>query len=536
MMMERPTCWILKICLFLWVSGLGSLEGQSFNPWANKEGREEMILIHEGQEAKAIKHYEDRLASDSDRQEALFGLTVAHARLGHADNSISFLDRALESGLPFERFLAGPRDLLQPLYTFDAFQKRKARWIPVLLHGPMVGGLTDRSARFWVRTSQSSRVEVLLRADGERFPKRPLITPEVWTQPSTDHTAVMEIHGLKPGQKYHYQVRMDGAIVSDGHAFMTFPRMHRPSDFTVAFGGGAAYTPEFERVFTTIKSRQPIAFIQLGDNIYVDQPEKPSIQRYGYYRRQSSAPYRSLVSNVNVASIWDDHDFGDDDCWYGGDPNQPRFKREVWKVFRENWNNHAYGLGQENPGCYHDFYIGDVHFILLDGRYYRTDPTNASGRSMLGQTQLDWLLKTLEHSKGTFKILASPVPFAKGVKPGSRDPWDGYPEERSRIFAHIQDHHIEGVLLMAADRHRSDLWKIEAEGGYPLYEFMSSRLTNIHVHPVMKGSLFGYNAKRSFGLLEFETTLKDPRATYRIVTIDDEEVYRHSVHLSELSF
>ncbi|MGB1521436.1 MAG: alkaline phosphatase D family protein, partial [Limisphaerales bacterium] len=211
-------------------------------------------------------------------------------------------------------------------------------------------------------------------------------------------------------------------------------------------------------------------------------------------------------------------------------------KREVWKVFRENWNNHAYGLGQENPGCYHDFYIGDVHFILLDGRYYRTDPTNASGRSMLGQTQLDWLLKTLEHSKGTFKILASPVPFAKGVKPGSRDPWDGYPEERSRIFAHIQDHHIEGVLLMAADRHRSDLWKIEAEGGYPLYEFMSSRLTNIHVHPVMKGSLFGYNAKRSFGLLEFETTLKDPRATYRIVTIDDEEVYRHSVHLSELSF
>ena len=115
MMMERPICWILRICLFLWVGGLGSLEGQSFNPWANKEGREEMILIHEGQEAKAIEHYEDRLASDSDRQEALFGLTVAHARLSHADDSISFLDRALESGLPFERFLAGPRDLLQPL-------------------------------------------------------------------------------------------------------------------------------------------------------------------------------------------------------------------------------------------------------------------------------------------------------------------------------------------------------------------------------------------------------------------------------------
>ena len=245
----------------------------------------------------------------------------------------------------------------------------------------------------------------------------------------------MEIHGLKPGQKYHYQVRMDGAIVSDGHAFMTFPRMHRPSDFTVAFG---------EVLLTPLNSNASLPPSKAGNllrssnwvtiSMWINRKNHLSSATVTTGDRVP-APYRSLVSNVNVASIWDDHDFGDDDCWYGGDPNQPPFKREVWKVFRENWNNHAYGLGQENPGCYHDFYIGDVHFILLDGRYYRTDPTNASGRSMLGQTQLDWLLKTLEHSRGTFKILASPVPFAKGVKPGSRDPWDGYPEERSRIFS-----------------------------------------------------------------------------------------------------
>ena len=102
--MERPICWMALQCEDLlvpmgrwahwkpddrWVNSPNMMM-ESFNPWANKEGREEMILIHEGQEAKAIKHYEDRLASDSDRQEALFGLTVAHARLSHADNSISF--------------------------------------------------------------------------------------------------------------------------------------------------------------------------------------------------------------------------------------------------------------------------------------------------------------------------------------------------------------------------------------------------------------------------------------------------------------
>jgi hypothetical protein len=51
----------------------------------------------------------------------------------------------------------------------------------------------------------------------------------------------------------------------------------------------------------------------------------------------------------------------------------------------------------------------------------------------------------------------------------------------------------------------------------------------------MEGSLFGYNAKRSFGLVEFDTTLRDPELTYRIITIDDEAVYALKVRRSELS-
>ena len=71
---------------------------------------------------------------------------------------------------------------------------------------------------------------------------------------------------------------------------------------------------------------------------------------------------------------------------------------------------------------------------------------------------------------------------------------------------------------------------------YALYEFESSRLTNEHVHPVMEGSLFGYNEKQSFGLLTFDTTLPDPTVTYQIYSIDDDLIYTLAVKRSEISY
>ncbi|MDC0325151.1 alkaline phosphatase D family protein [bacterium] len=507
---------------------------QAANDWANKEGREEMVLIFDGKLDEAIKRYQVRLADDPNRQEALFGLALAHSQKGEEEMAMSFVRRALDAGLAFERFIVGPRKMLKALNDLSAFKALKSEKKQIWIHGPIVGAVTDHSARFWVRTESpaSFAVEMYPVLQGRR--SKSILSETVLTSEQDDFTATVEVGRLKADQVYRYRLLLDGRLLSDVFQFRTFPKQHRSSVFKVAFGGGAAYTPEYERVFTTIKSHHPISFLQLGDNIYVDQPEKRAIQRYCYYRRQSSVPYRSLVSSVSTASIWDDHDFGDDDCWYGDDPDSPDWKRTVLKTFQENWNNHSYGDGAEAPGCFHDFYIGDVHFFMLDCRYYRTNPKVAEGRTMLGESQKEWLFNALKRSNGTFKIIASSVPFASGVKPGSRDPWDGYPEEREAIFSYIQHQKIEGVALIAADRHRSDIWEIERPDAYPLYEFMSSRLTNIHIHKVMEKSLFGYNAKRSFGLLSFDTTLKDPSLTYHIQSVDDEPIYRHTLRLSEL--
>ncbi|MEM7143502.1 MAG: alkaline phosphatase D family protein [Verrucomicrobiota bacterium] len=313
-------------------------------------------------------------------------------------------------------------------------------------------------------------------------------------------------------------------------------KKNAPTDqFTIAFGGGAGYVPEYEHMWETIAAIEPRALLLLGDNVYIDDPETPEMQRFHYYRRQSQTEWAALAKQVPVYGIWDDHDFTTNDGWGGPEIENPAWKRDVWEIFKENWDNPYYGGGDDNPGCWFDFRIGDVHFILLDGRYYRESP-KTENPSMLGPVQLKWLKKTLKTSDATFKVLCCNVPMAPNVKPGSKDTWDGYGEERQSIYEFIAKQKIPGVIILSADRHRSDAYKIDTgiDGMYPLYEFSSSRLTNQHVHKLIESSLFGYNEKQSFGRVDFDLTAKDPSVTYSVINIDGETMHSLKVKLSEL--
>jgi alkaline phosphatase D len=77
---------------------------------------------------------------------------------------------------------------------------------------------------------------------------------------------------------------------------------------------------------------------------------------------------------------------------------------------------------------------------------------------------------------------------------------------------------------------------MQRPNGYALYDFMSSKLTNVHTHDIMPNSLFGYNKKCSFGILEFDTTLDDPSLTYTIKNIDNEEIHKMTIYKSDLDY
>jgi alkaline phosphatase D len=491
--------------------------------------RDQVTRIARGRVAAAERYWEGYLRSHPDDLEAHYGLAICYAHQGRIDAAMAMAKRGVAKGLPFGRFLAGPRDLLKPLTDsgpFEAWAKAEA---VELIHGPMLGGPTDRGVRVWVRTWHEVPVEVRV-ARGKDFSQARV--GQGRTSAARDFTTVVDVAGLEPSTTYDYQLTVAGNVLPKVYRFTTMPAAGAPAKFTIFFGGGAGYTPAYERMWDVIKRHEPLAYLALGDNVYIDTPEVQATQQYCYYRRQSRAEYRRLVASTPVFAIWDDHDFVVNDGEGGPAIDHPPWKRAVWQTFCNNFVNPAYGGGAEQPGCWFTCSIADVDFFFLDGRYYRSH----KDATMLGPVQKTWLFDALRQSNATFKVLCCDVPMSHGIKPGSKDPWDGFPEEREEIFRFVERQRIEGLLVIASDRHRSDAWKTPRTQGYPIYEFQSSRLTNVHTHKLIDGCLFGYNKKCSFGLLTFDTTAADPEVTYQVVSIDDEPVGSLTIQRSELSF
>ncbi|NIA16549.1 MAG: tetratricopeptide repeat protein [Nitrospiraceae bacterium] len=483
----------------------------------------DLDAVIEALEAYGAEHPED--------PETWYVLAAAHIRQGKLVRAMECVKEAVSRGLPIERFVAGPRDLLRPLVSRVAFQEYARGRLSPLLHGPLLGRVTDSAAGVWVRTADEADVRVRLTPDS----KGGVRIGEGRTTAAEDFTTVVDVDGLEPDTAYTYTLAIDGKTLEDpGWTFRTMLASGQAGALRVGFGGGAGYVPPHERVWETILRFEPRAFLFLGDNVYIDTPKDPAVQDYIYYRRQSRPEYRAFLGATPVYAIWDDHDFGDNDCWGGPEIETPAWKRPVWERFRRQWANPSYGGGEALPGCWFTWQAGDVDFFFLDCRYYRTNPKRKK-TSMLGPRQLDWLLGKLKASDGTFKVIVSSVPWARGTKPGSKDTWDGYDTERETIFSCIEANRLDGVVLLSADRHRSDVWKIERKNGYDFYEFESSRLTNQHVHKKIPGAEFSYNESQSFGLLDFDTAKPDPTVTYRIVNIDGEVVHTVCVARSQLT-
>jgi len=523
-------CIMLFCCI---VCSIQAKHGRAGNRQAQykKQNKDAISQIVDGNYEVAAKHFKDYLVAHPNDLESLYGLAVVYTQMGEVGKAMKYVKQAVDSGLPFGRFLAGPRDLLKPLTECAEFHEYSKRHATELLHGPMLGCVTDSSAKFWVRTATEVLVQVLVSNSEEM--EAPIKSSIVRTTERRDFTAIVFVQGLKPNTKYYYELLINGKKKSKQWSFRTFPHPGTKAKLQIGFGGGAGYTPQHERMWNTIILNSPTAFLLLGDNVYIDNPTRPAVQKYCYYRRQSRPEFREFSSSTPIYAIWDDHDFTTNDNWGGPEINKPEWKIPVWRLFQNNWNNPYYGGGVRQPGCWFDFSIGNVDFFMLDGRYYRTDP-RSTNPSMLGPIQKEWLLKKLKSSTATFKVIASPVPWAFGTKPGSLDTWEGYMKEREEIFSFLERNHIDGVILISADRHRSDVRKIERENGYALYEFESSKLTNIHTHKLIPGALFGYNEKCSVGMLLFNTTKSDPEVSFQIINIDNQIIYTLTLKRSQL--
>ncbi|QDT10381.1 alkaline phosphatase D family protein [Planctomycetes bacterium K23_9] len=424
----------------------------------------------------------------------------------------------------------GSEGSLVDLVKEPAFKKLVAKHELKLFNGPMLGAVTPTSVRIWVRTAGAASFQVVV---GDQ------LSELVATTEQSDFTGIAMVEGLKPFMQYTYKILLDGDELTDpSFRFRTYPSPGMHQKYAVAFGSGARYVPPKEGIWSVMAASEPLAYLGLGDNVYIDATDRRDVQRLHYYRRMLRKEYRQFIAQTAIYAVWDDHDMGINDCAGGPGLDQP-WKLPNLNVFQQNWNNPFYSHDPKTPGTWHNFVMGDVEFFMLDGRFYRTDSKNKKDttNTMLGREQKQWLLQSLKQSTAKFKVLCSGTMWHDLADKGGKDSWAGkrFRDERNEIFGLINDEKIDGVVLISGDRHRTELWKTERPNGYPLYEFLSAKVTNMHSHDVRKEAEWSLNEGNFWGELGFNFSNSDPTVTFTAINQDGAVMKASTFRLSELS-
>ena len=109
-----------------------------------KHPRDQITRISEGNVDAALSYWESYMEKHPDDLESHYGLAICYAQKGELDESLAIAKLGVKKGLPFSRFLAGPRDLLKPLTKSDGF----AEW------AKMEGGRTFTRSNAWLLDRQ----------------------------------------------------------------------------------------------------------------------------------------------------------------------------------------------------------------------------------------------------------------------------------------------------------------------------------------------------------------------------------------------
>ncbi len=407
--------------------------------------------------------------------------------------------------------------LLQACAPGGAEQTQRAS---ELACGTMIGHTEMRSVQLWNQFSAvDAPAEWLIYAQSnDSLVKQVTVHPE-----SADfNTATTEIALLEPGVTYR------GELVSAGRAldvveFSTQPLWDYRTDppaFKVLTGScayinepaydrpGKGYGGEYE-IFETMAASDADLMVWLGDNIYLREVDFGSYAGFGHrYGHMRATPELQglLKSQPNVA-IWDDHDFGPNDC-------DGSFLHKDWsqQAFESFWANPGYGLPGEEGGITTQFRFMDVEFFLLDNRYHRVNHRNVTQTSqILGEAQIDWLMAALSNSRAPFKVVAVGGQFLSDA--AIYENHAQFPTEREAIIRRLNEEDIRGVIFLSGDRHNGELTQLQLPNGHWVYDLTASPLTSSSYDHTdepntlrVEGTMIG---ERHFAELNFSGPRKD---------------------------
>lgn len=374
---------------------------------------------------------------------------------------------------------------------------------PPLSHGVASGDVSNSGAVIWARAEGETTLVVEYATAPEFTDAR--VGGAVQVSAATDFTGTVILAGLQPATPYYYRVRPQDAEVSASvvGSFSTAPEPNQARGVTFVWGGdlggqGFCRQPEYA-IFTPMKAVAADFFIFGGDTIYADSPcpSPPNAPGADFvaktqeefwakhqYQREDR-PLRELLAVLPVYALWDDHEVKND---FSG-PTEPLMPLGL-KAFFDYFPIRR--AAEEPQRLYRSFRWGQrLELFLLDTRQYRSPNLQADGpnKTMLGSTQLRWLLDRLTASTATWQVIVSSVPLSAhtGSVFTGRDGWgggfltDGFATELGKIVAALRDRRLRNVVWIATDIHVARIFSYDPnrDGKADFHEFISGPLSAI---------------------------------------------------------
>lgn len=398
---------------------------------------------------------------------------------------------------------------------------------------------TAESVLLWTRAPGAGALRWTVATDAEL--REVVAAGEVEPSRERDHTAVVDVDGLKPGTTYFYGFAA-GQVHSPVGRTRTLPAAPVPR-LRLGLVSCARYSVAPLGVYRALADREVDLVVHLGDYIYEDDGSKGPREHEPPHAARTLDDYRTRIAQVRadpdaqalhlrhpMVAIVDDHDVADN-CWATGAKKHVEAEDGPWSAralaatsARQEWLPQRLRDPSEPRATWRSIPIGDLaELVLLDTRLSGRDQhagdegtreLHDPDRSLLGDEQRDWLTGRLADVSRPWALVATgvvvnelclPVPPVPGVArllPNGYavidgevlhdDQWDGYPAERAQLVVRLAERGAAGgrTVILSGDIHSS--WAFEGprdDGGHPVAVEMT--VPAVASKPMGRGKLPG---------------------------------------------
>ena len=337
------------------------------------------------------------------------------------------------------------------------------------------------------------------------------------TNTDRDYTVKVDVTDLQPYTTYFYRFEAEEATSLTGRT-RTAPSTNEADRLRFAVVSCSNYQAGYFSAYEKVAERADLdAVIHLGDYIYEysatgedfygDEelrrnrshlPDKELVTledyrtRYAQYRLDPDL--RAVHQQHPFITIWDDHESANDGYKDGAQNHQPETEGP-WEV-RKSVSKQAYAewlpirVDVEEKPLYRTIHYGNlVDLIMLDTRLEERDRQEMSvtspelylaERTILGNTQKQWLYEQITTSEAHWKVIGNQVIFSpfnvwfagldpnggfttEGIESTFLDIWDGYPTERNEIIDFMDSSNLDNIVILTGDFHSSFAFDVTAQ-------------------------------------------------------------------------